>query len=82
MGISNAITAAVLLASLTLQPAAQSHAADALQEAESLLQKQQYDQAQVKLEGLIRTQASNPQVWFDLGFTESHLGKTAESKSC
>src|SRR5438552_15026080 len=79
MGMSNAISAAVLLASLIFWPAAQTRTADALQEAESLLQKQQYDQAQVKLEGLIKTQAGNPQAWFDLGFAESHLGKTAES---
>ena len=79
MGISNAISAAVLLASLTFWPAAQTRTADALQEAESLLQKQQYDQAQVKLEGLIKTQAGNPQAWFDLGFAQSHLGKTPES---
>src|SRR5437016_6141824 len=79
MGISNAISAAVLLASLIFWPAAQTRAADALQEAESLLQKQQYDQAQVKLEGLVKMQAGNPQAWFDLGFAESHLGKTSES---
>ena len=77
MGTSNAITA-VLLASLVLQ-SAQPHSADALQEAESLLQKQQYDQAEVKLQGLVKTQSSNPQAWFDLGFAESHLDKNAEA---
>src|SRR5260221_6177392 len=52
---------------------------DVLQEAESLLQKQQYAAAEEKLQSLISTQAGNPQAWFDLGFAESHLGKTAES---
>src|SRR5258708_602414 len=59
----------------------QALAADALQEAESLLQKQQYAQAEEKLQGLIAAQAANPQAWFDLGFAESHLGKTADSIS-
>ena len=56
-------------------------AADALKEAESLLQRQQYSQAEEKLHALIATQAENPQAWFDLGFAQSHLGKTAEAIS-
>src|SRR5258708_2118106 len=59
----------------------QGRPADALQEAESLLQKQQYAEAEEKLQGLIGTQAANPQAWFDLGFAESHLGKATEAVS-
>ena len=94
MGITKAIAAA-LLASLALPALAQtrpSHkahpqstteddrAADALKEAESLLQKQQYSQAEEKLQALIATQQSeNPQAWFDLGFAQSHQGKSTEA---
>lgn len=79
MGISNAISAAVVLASLALQAPAQAPSADALQEAESLLQKQQYEQAEVKLQGLTKAHPGNPQVWFDLGFAESHLNKNPDA---
>lgn len=93
MGITKAIAAA-LLASLTLPAVAQtrpqhkSHpqtaaaddrAADALKDAESLLQKQQYSQAEQKLQAIVLQQADNPQAWFDLGFAQSHQGKTAEA---
>ena len=94
MGITKAIAAA-LLASLALPALAQTRpahkspsastatnddrAANALKEAESLLQKQQYSQAEEKLQTLIATQSENPQAWFDLGFAQSHLGKTAEA---
>src|SRR6266852_783368 len=61
--------------------APQASAPDGLQEAESLLQKQQYAEAETKLQSLTGVQAENPQVWFDLGFAESHLGKTTESIS-
>ena len=60
-------------------PAEDDRAADALKDAESLLQKQQYSQAEEKLQALIATQAENPQAWFDLGFAQSHQGKTAEA---
>ena len=56
-------------------------AAAALKDAESLLQKQQYADAEEKLLALIAAQAENPQAWFDLGFAQSHLGKTAEAIS-
>jgi len=79
MGISNAISAAVVLASLALQAPAQAPSSDALQEAESLLQKQQYEQAEVKLQALVKTQSGNPQAWFDLGFAESHLNKNPDA---
>ncbi|HEY2170362.1 MAG TPA: tetratricopeptide repeat protein, partial [Candidatus Angelobacter sp.] len=94
MGITKTIAAA-LLASLALpalaqtrpahkphpQTATEDHAADDLKDAESLLQKQQYAQAEEKLQALTATQSENPQAWFDLGFAQSHLGKTAEAVS-
>ena len=94
MGITKAIAVA-LLACLALLADAQSHpshkshsqatagdpAADPLKDAESLLQKQQYAQAEEKLQALIATQAENPQAWFDLGFAQSRLGKTPEAIS-
>ncbi|MFL6388538.1 MAG: tetratricopeptide repeat protein [Terriglobales bacterium] len=92
MGITKAIAAA-LLASIALPALAQTRpahksspavtrddrSADALKDAESLLQKQQYPQAEEKLRALIVTQSENPQVWFDLGFAQSHQGKTNEA---
>ena len=93
MGITKAIAVA-LLTSLTLhahaqtRPSHQSHpaaataddrAADALKDAESLLQKQQYSQAEEKLQAIVTQQADNPQAWFDLGFAQSHQGKTTDA---
>jgi len=93
MGITKAIAVA-LLVSLALPALAQtrpSHrsnpkstteddrAADALKEAESLLQKQQYPQAEEKLQILVTQQSENTQAWFDLGFAQSHQGKTTEA---
>ncbi|HXO37245.1 MAG TPA: tetratricopeptide repeat protein, partial [Candidatus Acidoferrum sp.] len=93
MGIIKVIATA-LLATLALPALAQtrlSHkahpqgasaddrAADALKDAESLLQKQQYPQAEEKLQTIITQQAENPQAWFDLGFAQSHQGKNAEA---
>jgi tetratricopeptide (TPR) repeat protein len=93
MGITKAIAAA-LLASFAVfafaqtrpahksPPAAATNddrAADALKDAESLLQKQQYSQAEEKLQALTATHSENPQVWFDLGFAQSHLGKITEA---
>lgn len=93
MGITKAIAAA-LLASLALLAHAQTrpqhkshpqtataddHTADALKDAESLLQKQQFAQAEEKLQAIVLKQAENPQAWFDLGFAQSHQGKTAEA---
>lgn len=93
MGITKTIATA-LLASLALPALAQTrpphkshpqsnttddHAADALKDAESLLQQQQYQQAEEKLRALIATQSENPQAWFDLGFAQSHQSKTAEA---
>jgi tetratricopeptide (TPR) repeat protein len=93
MGITKAIAVA-LLANVALPALAQtrpSHklppqsatdddrAADALKEAESLLQKQQYQQAEKKLQAIVLKQSANPQAWFDLGFAQSHQGKTTEA---
>src|SRR5215470_16788962 len=59
--------------------AAQRSPGDPLQEAEDLLQKQQYAPAEDKLQPLMAAQAKNPQAWFDLGFAQSHQGKTKEA---
>jgi tetratricopeptide (TPR) repeat protein len=94
MGITKAIAVA-LLATFALPALAQTrpshkshpqattdeHAAEALKDAESLLQKQQYAQAEEKLQALTATQSENPQAWFDLGFAQSHQGKTTEAIS-
>lgn len=58
---------------------AQSPASDPLQEAETLLQTQQYAQAEEKLKALSESQARNPQFWFDLGFAQSHQEKTQDA---
>ncbi|HEV2990685.1 MAG TPA: tetratricopeptide repeat protein [Candidatus Angelobacter sp.] len=79
MGISKAIQAWLLLACFTLGLAAQARPADSLQEAESLLQKQQYDLAEGRLKVVVASQPENPQAWFDLGFAENHLGKTPDA---
>src|SRR6476469_9908227 len=54
-------------------------AADALKDAEALLQKQQYSQAEEKLQVIVTRQAENPQAWFDLGFAQSHQNKSADA---
>ncbi len=79
MEISKAIPAWLLLACFTVGLSAQTRPTDALQEAESLLQKQQYDLAEGRLKALISHQAENPQAWFDLGFAQSHLGKNTDA---
>jgi tetratricopeptide (TPR) repeat protein len=61
------------------QPAVEDRAADDLKAAESLLQKQQYTEAEEKLQALVRSQSQNPQAWFDLGFAQSHMGKSADA---
>jgi tetratricopeptide (TPR) repeat protein len=60
-------------------PSAQESAAGDLKEAEDLLQKQQYQQAEEKLQAVVAKQNDNPQAWFDLGFAQGRLGKTADS---
>src|ERR1044071_5959743 len=52
---------------------------DSLQLAESLLQKQQYAEAETQLLKLVQTDGRNAQMWFDLGFAQSHLGKTQDA---
>jgi tetratricopeptide (TPR) repeat protein len=91
MGIHKAIATSVLascalLAAAQMRPPQKAHpqasedrSPDALKEAESLLQKQQYPQAEEKLQAIVLKQAENPQVWFDLGFAQSHLGKTTDA---
>src|SRR5580765_795623 len=93
MGITKVIATALLatFALLSLAQTRPSHkphpqsttdedrAADALKDAKSLLQKQQYSQAEEKLQALIASQSENPQAWFDLGFAQSHLGKSADA---
>jgi tetratricopeptide (TPR) repeat protein len=92
MGIHKAIVTTVLascalLAAAQTRPPQKAHpqatdddrAADALKEAESLLQKQQYQQAEEKLQAIVLKQSANPQAWFDLGFAQSHQGKTTEA---
>jgi tetratricopeptide (TPR) repeat protein len=91
MAISKTI-AALLLAGAAVSATAQTHpaprppaataeerAADDLKDAEDLLQKRQYPQAEEKLLALAPHQDRNPQVWFDLGFVQSQLGKLAEA---
>ncbi|HKD80719.1 MAG TPA: tetratricopeptide repeat protein [Candidatus Angelobacter sp.] len=60
-------------------PSAEDRVADDLKEAETLLQKEQYQQAEEKLQAIVGRQSTNPQAWFDLGFAQSHLGKTTDS---
>ena len=56
-----------------------SQASDELQQAESLIQNQKFAEAEAQLQSLTAAQSDNPQVWFDLGFTESHLGKSSDA---
>lgn len=92
MGIHKAIattvlaTCALLAAAQTRPPqkahpqaATEDRAANALKDAESLLQKQRYSEAEEKLQAIVTQQAENPQAWFDLGFAQSHQGKTTEA---
>ncbi len=60
-------------------PATAETTSHALQEAEDLLQKQQYDQAETRLKALVSQYSSNSQAWFDLGYAESHLNKNSEA---
>src|SRR5579864_8701136 len=59
--------------------AAQKSAEDPLGEAEALIQKEQYAQAEEKLQSIMTAQVKNPQAWFDLGFAQSHQRKTQEA---
>jgi Flp pilus assembly protein TadD len=58
---------------------AQTSAAGALEKAEALIQAQQYAQAEEKLQALTATQGKNAQLWFDLGYCQSHQSKTADA---
>ena len=50
-----------------------------LQQAEALMENQKFAEAEPQLQSLSATQSDSPQVWFDLGFTESHLKKSSEA---
>ena len=58
---------------------AQPSAAGALEKAEALIQEQQYAQAEEKLQALTATQGKSAQLWFDLGYCQSHQSKTADA---
>ena len=75
MGINELATAGLVLMLAMGSPPPQSKTADPLQQAETNLQEQHYDVAEAQLEVLAQTHGTNPQVWFDLGFAQSHLGK-------
>ena len=60
-------------------PSAKDRVAGDLKDAEDLLQKQQYQQAEEKLQAIIIKQSDNPQAWFDLGFAQGRVGKTTDS---
>lgn len=55
---------------------AQASAPGGLEKAEALIQAQQYAQAEEKLNSLTTTLAKSAQLWFDLGFCQSHQNKT------
>jgi len=56
-----------------------SRATGALDKAEALIQAQQFAEAEEKLQSLAATQGKNAQLWFDLGFCQSHQDKTNEA---
>jgi tetratricopeptide (TPR) repeat protein len=58
---------------------AQTSAEDPLAEAETLIQREQYTEAEAKLQPIMTARGKNPQAWFDLGFAQSHQGKTQEA---
>jgi tetratricopeptide (TPR) repeat protein len=92
MGINRVIAAAVLAGCAMLavaqtrpqqkahpRPSAEESSPDDLKDAESLLQRQQYQEAEEKLLALVQKRSENPQAWFDLAFAQSHLGKNADA---
>jgi tetratricopeptide (TPR) repeat protein len=88
MGMKKAffIPAVVLVLALAMPSPAQTRRtytaqppADPLQDAEALLEKEQYAQAEEKLRSLMPAQAKNPQAWFDLGFALSHQEKAKDA---
>ena len=88
MGTGKAIAALVMgLATLAAQ-ATQSRTApqataqkqaNPLEEAERLLNQQQFAEAEEKLHGLTTMYGNSAQVWFDLGFAQSHQSKASEA---
>ncbi|HET7871113.1 MAG TPA: tetratricopeptide repeat protein, partial [Terriglobales bacterium] len=74
----------LLLAVLTapaaaFTPAQKASEAGALEKAEALIQQQKYGEAEERLNALTATQAKNAQLWFDLGFCQSHQDKASEA---
>lgn len=61
--------------------AAQKATDDPFREVEALIGKEQYAEAEEKLQGMMTEHARNPQAWFDLGFVLSHQGKTSDAIS-
>ena len=47
--------------------------------AEDFIQKQKYADAELLLQKIVTSDASNYVAWFDLGFVENGLGKRDES---
>ncbi len=52
---------------------------DEIKKAENWLDLQQYQRAEEQLLTIVAKESANPQAWFDLGFAQGHLGKTADS---
>jgi len=84
----NSIVIALWFVAAGTQPATQakpspvpvpSSATGVLDKAEALIQAQQFAQAEEKLQALATTQGKNAQLWFDLGFCQSHQDKTSEA---
>src|SRR5579859_1020319 len=74
-GVAVSVTAQPKSAPRPHQPTAEEHAADDLKDAEDLLQKKEYQQAEEKLLAITARQTENSQAWFDLGFVQSQLHK-------
>src|SRR5690348_844556 len=91
MAVNDALIALTLgLATLTQQaaqtvqsrppaPHQQAASSNVLEEAEHLLNQQRFAEAAEKLNGLTSTYPNSAQLWFDLGFAQSHQGKIAEA---
>jgi tetratricopeptide (TPR) repeat protein len=60
-------------------PAQKASAVGPLERAEALLQEQKFAEAEEKLNAIVAKESKNPQAWFDLGFAQSHLGKTQDA---
>jgi tetratricopeptide (TPR) repeat protein len=79
MGTSKAIPLLLAIVFAGHAASAQETAADPLREPERLIQAQKYAEAEAKLKELSASQARNSQLWFDLGYAQSHQGKAADA---